>query len=426
MKTQKNNINESQVEVIVELSTEEMVGYNTRAAENLTKDSPLEGFRPGKAPYEVVKSRLGEAKIMEEASRLAINKTLDEVIKEACGDNWFGQPSITIVKLAPNNPFEYKVLITILPEVKLGDFSDLKVEKESVKVEDSDVEKTIDQLREARASDTAVDRPSQKGDKITLSIKMFLDKVPLDGGQTPETNLVIGKDYIVPGFDDNLIGLKAGDSKDFFVKYPDDHHMKNIAGKEVEFSVSIKQVFERILPEMNDELAAKFGMPDATKLREAIKENLTQEKEQQAEVRFEEELIGEAVKRTSFGPIHESLVEQETRNMLEELKSSVQRSGGVFADYLSSLNKNEEALRQDFVPKATDRLKASLMFREVVKTNELKVSDEEIAGEVAKLKSYREANGQEIASLDSLAAKRHLEAVLLNRRVLDWFKEKIK
>ena len=215
MKVEKKDLAKSQIELTVELSVDEFRQYIAKGAKKVSQEVKIDGFRPGKIPYDVLKQKIGEMTILEEASRLAINKTIDKIIKENVVGQPVGQPKIDITKLAPDNPMEYKVALAILPEVKLSDYKNVKVKLEKVEVKEEEVDKAIKQLREMRAKETISDKEVKDGDKAIVNIEMFLDNVPIDGGQSKDAAIIIGKGYLVSGFGKKLIGAKKGDVREF-------------------------------------------------------------------------------------------------------------------------------------------------------------------------------------------------------------------
>src|SRR5680860_1014621 len=176
MKIDKKDLGKSQIEVTVELTVEEFKPYILRGTEKVSMEVKIEGFRPGKAPYEILKNKIGEMTILEEAARIAIDKTLDKVIKENITGQIVGQPQVNITKLAPNNPVEYKMILTMLPEVKLGAYKDLKIKQNKSEVKDEEVEKMISELREMRASEVLSEAEVKDGNRVIMDIGIFIDK----------------------------------------------------------------------------------------------------------------------------------------------------------------------------------------------------------------------------------------------------------
>ncbi len=418
MKASRNNLSASRIELSVVVTTEEMLGFAKLAATRLSERMTIEGFRPGKAPYETIKARVGDMAIMEEASRIAISKTIDQALKEHITEDWIGQPEITIVKMAPDNDFEYKALVTLLPAVTLGEYKNFSIEKEKVEVSDQEVDKVIEQLRETRAKEVSVDRPAEKNDKIILDIAMSLDNVPLEGGQQKDASVVIGKEYVVPGFDEHLVGLKRSEEKDFTVHYPADFHQKNIAGKKVQFHIVVKDLFARELPELHDGFAIDFGLKSIEELKKNIRHSIEHEKNHEAAHKHERIILEKIVSTATIGEIDNSLVEGEVKTMLAELEHNVKAQGASFSDYLMSLAKTQADIEQEFKPQALQRVKTSLVLRAIINAEKMVVSAEDIDAELTALRTQYKANPQALETLNSAAYRRHIESMLLNRKAI--------
>lgn len=419
MKSQRNNISASRIELVVEVDAEEMKDYSVKAATKLSETTTIEGFRPGKAPFEMVKARVGDMVILEEASRLAVRKTIDQAVKEHITEEWIGHPEITISKLAPDNPFEYRALITLLPKVELGNYKDLDVPLEEVVAADEEVEKMIVQLQEMRGKEAAVDRASETGDKMVVDVNLFLDKVPLEGGQAKELTIILGKDYFVPGFDEKITGMKAGEQREFFLVYPADHHQKNLAGKKVEFSVKAKQIYSRELPEVDAEFVSAFGLKDVEELKTNIKKSIEDEKKQEAHNKFERAMIEKIISNAVISEIPDTLINDEVHTMFHELEHNIVRSGGKFDDYLQSIGKTKAQLMEELKPQATERVKAALALRAIIEKESITVSDEEVNKEIETIKKQYSQRPDVVEQLNSESYKRHISNVLLNRQILE-------
>lgn len=419
MKVQRNNLSAGRVELVIEIETEAMIEYAKKAATKISETTTIEGFRPGKAPYEMVKTRVGEMVILEEASRLAVSKSIDQAVKEYVPEDWVGQPEITVTKLAPENPFEYRALITLLPKVELGQYKDLKIQSEEIKVADAEVEKMIDQLREVRVAEAAVDRASEIGDKVIADVRLFLDKVPVEGGQANELAIILGKDYFVAGFDEKIVGMKISDTREFLLTYPAEHHQKNLAGKKVEFSVTVKQVYSRELPVVDESFVSAFGLKNLEELKHNITLSIEQEKKAEAAHAFEKKMLTEIISNATIEELPDSLIGQEAHTMLHELEHNVMRSGGKFDEYLQSIGKSKTQLLEEFKPQAVERVQAALVLRSIIQVEKVEVSDDDVKQELENLKKQYAHDQKTVENLSSPAYYRHLMNVLLNRRVLE-------
>lgn len=423
MNVAKKDLPKSQVELIVELSFDELKPFIERGAENISREVKIDGFRPGKVPLDVLKRKIGEMSILEEAARIAINKTIDKAIKDNAAGEPIGQPEVSITKLSPDNPMEYKVIFAILPKIELGDCKAAKVKKRDVEVTGEEVVKVLDQLREAQAKEAISEAEIKEGDKVAADIEMFLDNVPVEGGQGKGVAIIIGKNYIIPGFDKHLVGAKKGDVREFKLKYPSEHHMANLAGQMVDFKVKILEVYSRELPEINEEFAKNFGLKNGEELKANIKKSLEEEKKQKEEQKTEVEIIENILGKTRFGDIPDMLVNHEAEAMMHDLEHKVSHEGGKFEDYLQSMKKTREQLMLDILPDAVKRVKSALLIREIAIQEKITVSEEEINQRVEDLlkqyKGYQKVEDR----VKSHEYRHYLKNTIANKKVMDKLKE---
>ncbi len=419
MKVEKKDLQKSQLELNVEITWDEFKPFIKKAVEQISKETQIQGFRPGKAPYEVVKQKIGEMGILEQAARLAINKTLDEVIVKNTNKRAIGQPEVSIIKLAADNPFVYKVIVSLLPEIVLGEYKGLKIKQKKEEIKPKEIDKIIENLREARVQEILVNRAIKNGDKALVDIKMFLDKVPLEGGQSKDTSVLLGKNYIVPGFDRQLLGLKKGDKKTFLLPYPKDHFMKNIAGKMVEFKVLIKGVYERKLPDLDDKFAQDYGLKDIEELKKNVTKSVKMEKEREAATKAEKEMLEKLVNKAKFGDLPEFLVKHEGEVMMHELEHAVEEQGGKFSDYLASLKKTKDELALDMLPQAVQRVKVSLLIREIAKKEKITISKEMVDENIKRLAQQFKNDKENLQKIHSPEYRDYTVNVLTSRKTVD-------
>ncbi|MBU0721858.1 trigger factor [Patescibacteria group bacterium] len=423
MNIQKKDLGKSQIELTVELSAEEFKPYILCGAQKVSEEVKIEGFRPGKAPYEILKNKIGEMTILEAGARVAIDKTLDKVIKENAVDQIVGQPQVNITKLAPNNPMEYKVVLTMLPEVRLGSYKDLKIKQTKAEVWDEETEKLIVQLREMRASEIISEDEAKDGDRVIMDIGIFIDKVPIEGGQGKGVGLIIGQNYIIPGFDKKIIGSKKDDTKEFSLLYPTDYHDKNLAGKMAEFKITVKEVYSRILPEVSEEFAKSFGLKSLEELKSNIKKNLLAEKQQKEEQASEAAMLDKIISQSKFGDIPEALIKHEAEVMISELEYNVKNQGAKFEDYLTHLKKTRGQIMLDLMPNAVKRVKVSLIIRQVGNLEKISVSHEEIHKTIDDILKQYKGNETMIERIKGRAYHDYVENNLTGKKVVEKLKE---
>jgi trigger factor len=421
MKVEVKKLPRNQVELIIELSLAEYEPFLEPAAKKISEAIKIPGFRPGKASLEIIKQKVGENQIWQEALELAIKKTFSQALKEQNLDT-VGRPEIDVVKLAPGNPVVYKATVSLFPKVKLGDYKKIKITKKPAEVKAEQIKKAISDLQKMRASETLVDRKSKSGDKVEIDFSASLDKIPLENGQSQNYPLVIGEGSFIPGFEDQIIDLAKEETKDFQLTFPQDYHQKNLAGKLVDFKVKMKAVYQLDLPELNDDFAKSLGQfKNFAEVEEKIKDNLKAEANFRSNQELEEEVIDKVIEQCTFDDIPDVLINSETKKMVEELEHNLSHQGLKLDDYLAHLKKTKDELTLDFVPQAAKRVKSALVIREISNQEKIIATKEEINEEIKKITAS--GADSEISDLTNLAAYQdYLASVLTARKVVDYLK----
>jgi trigger factor len=424
MNISTKNLPKSEIEITVEISAEEMKPYLAKAAERLSTDHAIEGFRPGKAPLDVVAKKFGDAALMEAAAEEAVRATYGKTVIEK-KLSVIGSPAVSVKKLAKDNPFVYTATAPLLPETKLVDLGSISVVKKEVKVPESELARAKADLREMRAKETAVGRAAAKADKIVIDMDMKLAGVPLEGGQAKNHAVYTAEEHYIPGFSGELIGLKKGDTKNFTLTFPKEHFQKHVAGKPVEFSVKVNEVFERQLPEWNDELAQGLGQKTAADLDKILNDNLLAEAESKENQRVEIAAVEEIVKRSKFGDIPDLLVNEEIGKMIHELRHGLEDRGMDWKQYLEKAGKTENQVKLDFAAQAVDRIKAALVCRAIAEAENIDASAEEVAAEVEREMNLNSENAEAQAQIRTPEYAERVQFVLKNRKVIAFIKEKV-
>ena len=264
-------------EVRVTIEAAELKPYMERAASEMSQRATIEGFRPGKAGYDIVAKRFGEMAILEEALPSIVQKQLVEVVKKEALDT-VGEPSINVEKAAPGNEVIFTAKFAILPTIKkLADLSKIKIEAKDAKIEAKEVEKVVDELRKMQRTEHKVEREVTATDKVTVDLDMTVDKVAVEGGTARKHAIYLTEPYYIPGLNEKLLGMKTGEERVFMLKFPSEHFNKMLAGKDVEFTVTLHGVEEVRHPELNEAFAKSVGQESMEKLRELLKKNLEDE-----------------------------------------------------------------------------------------------------------------------------------------------------
>src|SRR3989338_3860813 len=424
MNLTKNNRKPPKPELNIEVSVQEYQPFLEKAANRLSLESKIEGFRPGKAPYELVKNRFGEMVIFQAALDEIISHFYFQAVKQE-NLNTVSAPKIEVEKIAHGNNLIFKALIGLMPAVKLGDYKKIKIIKEKVKIDEKDLEKMIEDLRKMRAKEVLIERPAQEGDFTEVDFTVSLDGVVINGGTGKKYPLVIGEGTMIPGFEDQLIGMNKDEEKNFQLKFPEQYQNKMLAGKMCDFKVKVLSVFKRTLPEVNDDWAKTLSASNVVDLKSKIKANLTQEQSFQTEQKAEMEMLNKIVKQTEFSEIPEVLVENEAHRMVHEFEDSIEGQGLSFADYLASLKKEEKDLTEEFKAKALERVKASLVIKEIADNEKVEATQEELQKETEQILMQVKDNPEAEANIKSEGYRHYLQTVIRNRKVIKILKEQI-
>ncbi|HNX10669.1 MAG TPA: trigger factor [bacterium] len=424
MEVKVNILPKSEVEAVVSLSQSDFAPYLEKGAEELSKNMKVEGFRPGKVPYDMIKAKVGEMAILEEAAHLAIHKTIDEVMEKHLADkNPIGNPQVEVTKLAPENPLEYKVTVAILPEVTLGAYKELGIKEERVEIKDAEVKKSMDDLAEMKVTESISDQEIKDGDKVIANLELFLDKVPAEGGQAQDITILIGKEYFIPGFDKQLIGKKKDADLNFSLPYPADHHMQHLAGKMVDFKVKIKEVYHRERPVLDNEFAKGLGFGTLAELEAAAKKNLAHIQEHKNEQKTEIAMLDKIIDNAKFGDLPDLLVQNESQMMLGELEQQIAQYGGKFEDYLASIKKTKENLVMEMMPMAVKRVKSALVLREIAVKEDLKISTEDIEHKIKEVKEQYGNNPEVQKMTEEKGYRAYIGNILANQKVIKKLRE---
>jgi len=420
----------SEAEISVILPFSEFEPHVKRAAVLISEETEIEGFRKGKAPYEVVKQRVGEVAIYERAAELAVHKTYPRALEALFANGQLsddslpiGRPSIAVMKLAPGNELEYKAKLSLLSRVILPQYLEIAKraleEKKEIVVGEEEVEKALDWLRESRVTLFTVDRPAALQDRVEVDLEIRHGGVRIDGGDSKNHPLVIGRGKFLPGFEDQLIGMKTGETKQFTLAVPDDWRDKQYAGKALDITAIMRLVQERRVPELGDEFAKQLGKFESVEqLRSNVREGIAEEKRIKERDRMRIKMI-EAIAKEAAMEIPDLLVERELEKMIEESRRSIEEMGMKWEDYCAHLKKTAEDFRKEWRDGAQQRVRIALALREIARQERLQPSEEEIKVIADRtLQQYRSA-GEAERAIDPEALQEYSRGIVRNEKVFE-------
>lgn len=382
MNSKVEKLPKSKVKVTITVEPEEMIKYFNVAYDRLSPNVKLDGFRPGKAPRPLTESTIGVTRIISEAMDDAINENYIKVLKEE-KLNPITSPAVKINKYPlygqiaeeVKNPLEFEMEFLVLPEVKLGDYAKIKIEKpakESPKAEE--VEKILQNLQKQKASFEEVDRAAEMGDMAEVSFEGFLRKVRIDAMCSKNHPVVLGEKSLIPGFEEEIAGMKKGEKKNFKIKFPKDYHSKEFAGKDAEFTVELNNLKKVNLSPVDEAFAADFGHKSVSDLKKAIEKNLELEYMKKYDTELESKILEKLLPLVKTD-IPQELVEKETDRMIHDYEHQLQSMGMNFESYLKSMNKSADDIRKDMKQTAEKNVKIGLMLGKVIEEQKIDPQD---------------------------------------------------
>ena len=402
-------LEKSRVAVTVEVGAEEFEAAVAKAYAKARNKLSIPGFRPGKAPRKMIEKLYGAGVFYSDAVDIALPEAYTQAVSTS-GLDVIGYPDIEIVDdKIDENGFTFKATVAVYPEVKLGQYKGLTAEKEEVKVTADDVKERLNEMAERNARLVSVDRKAKKGDIAVIDFEGFDNGEAFEGGKGENYELELGSGSFVPGFEDQVIGMKAGDEKDLDITFPEDHH-KDLAGKKVVFHVKAKEIKCKELPKLDDDFAKDVSEYDTLKeLKDSIKREITEQREQAVKYAFENALM-EKVADGIECDIPDAMIDEQCARFLEEFKQRLQSQGIPYDQYCKMTGMDEAKFMEEGKEPATRQVRMDLAVGAIIKEEKLDVTDEEVEKQYADL--------AEKYSMDVGELKKYLDVMSVRTQLL--------
>ena len=374
----------STVVLEIELPPDRLDKALSESVRHLSRRTRVPGFRPGKAPRSVLERSLAPGAVLDDAvEHLTQDAYRDALVQEDIIP--LTNADVEIVQAEEGKPFIFKATVQVRPEVTLGDYRNFNFGPEIEPTDDARVDKVVDELRDQNATLAPVeDRAAQDGDYAVIGFTGTRDGVPFDGGSSERMPLILGQERLIPGFEANLVGLRVGESTEFDVTFPDDYGEAALAGQTATFAVDLKELREKVLPELDDEFVHQMGdFPDLAALRADIHARLAANALDRARHQFADRIIEYAVANATV-ELPEILVDQEVEVMHDEFRGTLARQGIEEAAYLTAVEKTEADLHTEFRPGAEKRVKTLLVLSKVADEEGVQVPEADIQAEIAR------------------------------------------
>ena len=391
----------------IEIDSAQFEEAMERSYKKNVKQINIPGFRKGKAPRKIIEKYYTEAIFYDDAINFAVPGAYDKAVEES-GIEPVEMPEIDIVKLEKGENFVFSALVTVRPEVTLGEYKGITAEKDVNTVTDEEVDAEIKKMQENAASiSTVTEGTVEMGDKVDLNFEGFVNDVAFEGGKGENYSLVIGSNSFIPGFEEQIAGKTIGEDFDVNVTFPEDYHSEDLKGKAAIFKCKVNSVEKKNLPELDDEFAKDVSEFDTLEeLRADAKAKLEKSKEAEAQRKFEDAVIDIAVENATV-EVPACMINNQIENQIQDISYRLQSQGMPLEQYLQFTGMTMDALREQLKDSAEKAVKSQLVLAEIAKAENVEVSDEDVDAEFAKM---AEMYGMEVEKVKELMGA-NLEAL---------------
>ena len=385
----------------------------------------IPGFRKGKAPMNIVEKYYGKEIFYEDA----FNEVVPEELEKAVEDNKLqvvSRPDIEVTQIGKGQDLIFTAVFQTKPEAELGKYKGVEIKKIEYKVTDEDIEHELGHMQEHNSRLISVeDRPVEKGDIANINFEGFVDGVAFEGGKAENHDLEIGSNTFIPGFEDQIIGMKIDEEKDIKVKFPDEYFSKDLAGKDATFKVKVNEIKKKELPTLDDEFAKDVSEFDTLKeLKESIKEK--QQKQNDERAKYEtQDAVMKAVCENVKVDIPSGMIETETENMIKDMEQRLSYQGLKLDQYLQMMGKTREEMQKEYEPQATDAIKSRLAIEAVIKAEKIEVADIDVDEKIKEMaKNYGRENDEEFLKNENV--RNYIKQGLESEKALEFLVENAK
>ena len=391
-----------------------------KAFNKLAKNVEIAGFRKGQAPAKLVEKHISKQNILIEAVESVANDMLQEGIKEH-NLEVVARPELKNIDELTEKKATVTFEITVKPEVELGEYKGLPFNVEKVEVSEEEIAAELKRLQE-RYAEMQVKETAENGDTVTIDFEGFKDGVAFEGGKAEKYNLVLGSNSFIPGFEDQLIGTKAEEEKEVNVTFPEDYHVKELAGAPVVFKVKVHEVKNKVLPELDDEFAKDVnaqGVETIEQLKEHIKNNITDDKTRAAEDKAVNDLMTKVVDGVKVD-IPQAMIDDETNSLINDFAMRLQQQGMSLDQFLKMTNQSMDVIKEQFAKDAENKVKFRLVLEAIANKEDLKVEDGDVDTEY---KNIADSYGMDVEEVKKLIPAENLEYDVKIRKAYDLIKD---
>ena len=420
MSVQVEKLEKNMAKLTVEVSQEQFQDAMKKAFNKNKNRFNIPGFRRGKAPMSMIEKMYGEGVFYEDAADEAINATCMDAMNES-GLDIVSRPEVTVEQIGKDKPFIYSALVAVKPEVTLGEYKGVEVQKADAEVTDADVEAELKRVQDQNARLVTVeDRPVADGDQTVIDFEGYVDGETFDGGSAEDFQLTIGSHAFIDTFEEQLIGKNIGEECEVNVTFPTEYHAKELAGKPAMFKVTVKEIKVKELPELDDEFASEVSeFETLDEYKEDIKAKLSERKQKAAASENENRVVDKVVENASM-EIPDRMLDGQIDNMVQEMARNMESQGLSMDLYLKYTGMTSEQIREQMRPQAEKRIKTRLTLEAVVKAENIQVSDERLDEEIKKLADNYKMEADKLKEYMTHRDKDHMKEDIAVQEAVDF------
>ena len=406
MSLQVEKLEKNMAKLTIEVPAEELEKAMQNAYLRAKNRITIPGFRKGKAPRKMIEQMYGKGIFLEDAANALIPEQYSKALEE-CDLEIVSQPEIDVTQIEPGKAFIFTAEVAVKPEVTLGEYKGLEVPKSETEVTDEEIEAELKKEQEKNSRTITVeDCGAENGDIATIDFEGFVDGTAFEGGKGTDYPLTLGSGSFIPGFEDQLVGAKAGDHVEVNVTFPEEYQSKDLAGKAAVFQCDVKKVETKELPELDDDFAQDVSEFDTlAEYKEDIKKNLTERKEREARTAKENAAVDKAIENAQM-EIPDAMIETQISQMLDDFSRRMQSQGLTMEQYMQFTGMTADKMREEMKPQALKRIQTRLVLEKIAETENIQPSEEEVNEEIGKM---AEMYKMEADKLKELLGDRELE-----------------
>jgi len=409
----------STVQLEIEVPPERLDRAIREAVTHLSRRTRVPGFRPGKAPRAVLERALGPGAVLDHAVEHLVETSYREALVEQAIQP-LTNADVEVVQAEEGKPLVFKATVQVRPEVELGDYRNFNFSPTIDTIDDAKIDQVIDELRDQNATLAAVeDRGAKEGDYVVISFEGSRDGTPFEGGASDRMPLILGQERLIPGFEAHLVGLKPGESTAFDIDFPEDYGESELAGKTAHFAVDLKELREKVQPDLDDDFIQSLGQFDSlAELRTDIQRRLEGNALDRARHEFADQIIEYAVANATLD-LPEVLIDQEVEVMHDEFRATLARQGITEDAYLKVVSKTEADLHAEFRPGAEKRVKTLLTLSKVADAEAVEVPEADVEAEVARGRERYAGDPKLLSYFDSERGRSFIRSTMRRSRVVE-------